>query len=89
MKKSIIKDIFFGNRVYSSTLKASQKYRNILSESTKLSSILRKTLLIKQKEIFDKLELMDTTLEEETALTYFTEGFKIGLTLGIECMDDK
>lgn len=88
MKKSIIREIFYGTKGNSETIRESEEYRELLSESIELGEMLRKTLSKEQKAIFDRFDSTDTDLEEKAGLTYFVEGFKIGLLIGIECMDE-
>lgn len=88
MKISIIKDIFYGKRGHSETIKESEEYWNLIDQAAKISEELIKGLTEKQKELLNKLEHTEMGLESEAAFSHFTEGFKIGVLMGIECMDE-
>lgn len=88
MKKSVIKDIFHGFRGHIDTI-------NIPKEDKVKSGIICNTY----DELEEKLspehlklhrKLIDA-LENDWAVDvdcYFAEGFKLGLLIGIECMED-
>lgn len=88
MKKSILTAIFYGEKGHPETIKEGPEYWKVMDETNKLSDELVKGLTEKQKELFDKLCFSSMGLEAEATLTYFKEGFKIGLLLGIECTDE-
>lgn len=88
MKKSIIKDIYYGERGGCETIKESKEYWGFIEQAAKISGELTETLTEKQKELFKKLELAEMEIESETAVAHFAEGFKIGLLIGIECVED-
>lgn len=88
MKKSIIKDIFYGERGHNETIKESKEYWDTMNRAAKISEELMEGLTEKQKDLLGKLQFAEMGLESEAAITYFTEGFKIGLLIGVECMDE-
>lgn len=89
MNISIVKEIFYGNKGHYETIKESKEYWRIMDEAATLSASLEESLSEKQKEIFKKLTFANMGLEAEAALSYFTEGFKLGLLIGIECVDNE
>lgn len=85
MKNSIIKDVFYGERGQFDTIEESKEYWAAMEQAAKISGELEEGLSEKQKELFKKLEQAEMDIESEAALTFFTEGFKIGLLIGFEC----
>lgn len=85
--KSIIREIFYGNRGHSESLKLSKKYFELLEETAKLYNIIKKELSAERKIEFEKLCDLKNGLEAESAEIHFIEGVKLGIILGIEACD--
>jgi len=84
MKKSIIKDILdkYVN------IKVTKDYQKVLSISCDAHREFNKKLSPELLKSHEKLmEVHDASWLEETD-AYFFEGFKLGLRIGIECMDE-
>ncbi len=88
MKNSIISDIFYGNHGQNEKIKHSKEYYKQVHAAAQLRETLEKTIADDQKEQLEKLRTSELGIESETALTYFTEGFKFGLLLGIEVVKE-
>ncbi len=88
MKKSAIRGIFNGNRGHMETMSnaiACQELTNELCDSyDKLLAALSPDVL----KIHDKYRAALESLHVEDIDFYFAEGFKLGLLVGIECMED-
>lgn len=89
MKKSIIEEIFHGERGHYETIKESDEYWGLMDRAEEINKKLEGSFNEEQKELFNKLEIILTKLNNESILTHFTEGFKLGLALGIECMEEE
>jgi len=84
MKKSIIRDILdkYVN------VKITKDYHNALSASCDAHHDFNKKLSPELTELHKKfIELHDSCWIEEID-AYFIEGFKLGLRIGIECMEE-
>lgn len=82
--KSIIKEIFYGERGNSDNYKASEEYYKILEKVSKLHKEILDKMSDERKEKFEKFCNLQDQLEVETADAHFIEGVKIGILLGIE-----
>ena len=84
--KSIIKQILYGKKGNSDCIKFTKEYYDCLDKAVTLENEL-KTKLESKPELFDfYLEVSDavTALSAETAAAYYIEGFKLGVSLGLE-----
>lgn len=88
MKKSAIKDIFHGlrgNIEGMGTPKNDKENLSIVSDTyDELKEKLSPELLNLHQKLVDALE---SDWSEEVDF-YFTEGFKLGVLIGIECMEE-
>ena len=82
--KSIIKEIFYGERGNCDNYKASEEYYKTLEKVSKLHKEIINGLSDEQKENFEIFCKLQDNLEVETADAHFIEGVKIGILLGIE-----
>lgn len=88
MKKSAIKDIFNGTRGDMETMKMPQKRNENLDIVCDYIDELKEKL---SPELFALHENVINGLESnfiEEVNFYFVEGFKLGLLIGVECMED-
>ncbi len=82
--KSIIKEIFYGKRGHSEAIEMTEKYWALMKEAEELRNLIEKDLP-KEKEVeLDKLSDVLDGLDAEAVTTYYIEGLKIGILLGIE-----
>lgn len=85
MKSSAIKQIF---QDASNSMKLTEEERELLSVVSDTYDELLKELTPRQKQLHDKfIDAREDSFCEEMENIY-KEGFKFGLRLGIECMDD-
>lgn len=87
MKKSAIKDIFYGFRGHVETMKMPKdenKSISICNIYEELKEKLTPELLALHQKLVDTLE---NNWSEEIDF-YFTEGFKLGILIGIECNEN-
>ncbi len=88
MNKSIIKEVFYGNRGYKETLVFLKKDEKRLDKICELEDELREKLTPEQFDLHQSfVSLIDEGCVEETDY-YFVEGFRLGLLIGIECMEN-
>ncbi len=87
MKKSIIREIFYGNRGHCEAIKGSGEYRELLNRSAELSKKLTEGLNEGQIELFNQICTLQADMEAEVALSHFTEGVKIGALVDRECLE--
>lgn len=84
--KSIIEEIFYGDKGYWESIKSSAKYEEVNAELSCLCDNFCKELseeqIIKFKEIEDKF----CQSEMEADLVHYKEGIKIGILLGLEVL---
>ena len=85
--KSIIQDIYFGNRGIQDTIKMSDEYWKIMGDIDLLCQEFLPTLSQEQKNKFNEISSLTGGLEAESALSHYEEGIKIGFLLAMECMD--
>ncbi len=88
MKNSVIKGIFHGfrgNVEAMNTKEINKKNQDILINSYES---LKKQLNSKQYDLFENYtNALEISYSDEIDF-YFTEGFKLGLQIGVECLDD-
>ena len=86
MKNSTIKDIFHGKKGSMDTMDV-PPYKTARKSMLNYENEFKKQLLPKQLELFDKIiYLYEQDLLDEVD-HYFTEGFKLGLRIGVECWE--
>ncbi len=84
MKNSIIKDIFYGNNKCWDNIKMSHTYFKLFDKFCDLLDEFTNSLNANQKELLEKLKDLDSDIDLESNETFFKEGFKLGLLIGIE-----
>lgn len=89
MKKSIIEEIFQGERGHYGKIKESEEYWGMMDDAAEINKKLEESFTKDQKELFDRLEIILEDLKNDSVFTHFTEGFKIGLALGMECTEEE
>ncbi len=88
MKKSIIKEVFYGNRGSSDSMRATDKELELIKNVLKAYEAMSKTFTNEQKQLYEKfIDAKETAFCEE-AENYYVEGFKLGLLMGIECTEE-
>ena len=88
MKKSIIRQLFNGQRGMANLMKMTDEEHRLISIVSDTYDELINELTPKQKELHDKfIDARDGACCEE-ADTHYVEGFKLGLLIGIECMEE-
>lgn len=84
MNKSVITEVFCEFR---ENIRLTEQGRKLLKQVSDAYNELSKRLSPEQFQLYNKL---DDAIEEEHSEeldNYFTEGFRLGLLIGIECMD--
>jgi hypothetical protein len=88
MKKTIIKDILHGLRGSFETVNVPHDADKYKSDGNDIYNEFEAKLSPEAIELFDKIiDIHGDEMAEEVE-AYFVEGFKLGLRIGIECMDD-
>lgn len=89
MSKSIIEDLYYGKCGNPEEFNLGKKYWDILHNISELEKILCESFDDKQKELFKEIDVLEGGLQGEVSIASFKEGLKIGIRLGIECMEEK
>lgn len=85
--KSIIKQIFYGNKGHYETIKLTEKYKKMLNKVIIYDEKLRRGLTNKQLHLYQQTNDAIEELHNVSIDNHFVEGFKLGLLIGIECSD--
>jgi len=88
MRKSPIMDIFHGFRGHIETIKAPKLSRGNLDIIIDAHNELKAKLCPEIFDIYKKYDEATSVNHCEETDHYFAEGFKLGLLIGIECMED-
>ncbi len=88
MKKSMIREIFFGRRGNANNFNLTERESELLDIEGKIAEDLEEKLTPEQWELHEKFAnaIRNELCEEITQ--HYIEGFKVGLLLGIECMEE-
>lgn len=81
----IIEKLLLGNRGQLELISSTDEYKRLRKEDYAVYNKLYPTLSDEQKALFDEEEEIQSQLEYETALAFYSEGLRIGILLGIEC----
>lgn len=84
--KSILEEIYYGNRGNAESLEFGDAYRKALTEGCEIYEKLEKGLNKKQKKLLSKLFWSDSEQEAEAVKAVYIEGFKIGFNIAVECL---
>ena len=88
MRKSIITDIFNGKKGNHETMELSKKLKDNLSEVADGYEKLKSRFNPEQMSFIEEfLDVYDNNSYDEIEY-YFTQGFKLGLLIGVECFED-
>jgi len=87
MKQSIIKELFYGNCGTINLIENDANYKLLFNKSFELYQQIKCFLTKNQKILFEEFCALRGSLEAEGCATHYTEGFKIGLLIGIESLD--
>ncbi|MDE6597722.1 MAG: hypothetical protein K2K60_03695 [Clostridia bacterium] len=85
--KSVIEEIYYGNRGHSESIRESEEYFKVQREVGTLCEEFDKTLTEEQRQVFDKIHFLLSGLEAEATATHFKEGFKLGMLVAVESMN--
>ena len=89
MKKSVIRAIFHGNRGQMETMQAfSEAYQEAASKRCDAYDAMKEKLDPEQLELQQKFSDAQEDIWYEEVNYYFVEGFKLGVLIGIECMEE-
>lgn len=88
MEHSILEDLYYGRRGQSETIAISEEYEKTLSKIVDKENFITKNFNKEQNDIYREIGYLYGNLESEHGLSAYIEGFKIGLRIGIECMDE-
>ncbi|MDE7087784.1 MAG: hypothetical protein K2O67_06295 [Clostridia bacterium] len=83
--KSILEEIYFGNRGQFDNIDFGKAYFEAQAKYCKLFDKLEKRLNVKQKKLLNNLYWAGGEQEGEAALASYKEGFKIGFLIAVEC----
>ena len=86
--KSIIEEIYLGNRGCVETVKMSDEYWKTNHTVSEKTEEYKKMFNEEQQQRFLEFCESYTLLGAESALSHYKEGFKIGLLLALECLSD-
>ncbi len=88
MKNSVIKDVFNGVKGNIEAMGFNNRSRGNLKDMADCYDKLKKRCSEKQIKLLDKfLEAYNRNYGDEIDF-YFTEGFKLGLRIAVECFED-
>ncbi len=89
MKKSVIKDIFYGKKGYREVIQPPQKDMENLELICELEDKIKSKFSPEQLDLHNKfVDAIEKNCCDEVDF-YFVEGFKLGLLVGIEAMEDE
>ena len=84
--KSIIREIYLGNRGVLETVKMSDEYWEIMNKVADLNDELWEVLSEAQRDKLSEMSLLTSGLEYENSIVHYVEGFKIGMLTALECL---
>ena len=88
MRKSVIKAIFNGERGTAERMSMTEEEHNLMSVVSDTYDELLNALAPEQKKLHEKfIDARESAFCEELD-NHYVEGFKLGLLIGIECMED-
>lgn len=87
MKKSAITDIYFGDNPTYETIYSGDEYWKLLHEVADKYELLEKQLNKEQILMLREIADLDGEQQAEVKRAGFVAGFKLGLLVGIECLD--
>lgn len=87
MKNSIIEDIYFGRRGSDVVLKTTEKTKKLMNEAIEYEDSFKKVLSAEQLSLFERYISSVIDLKVEELCVHYTEGFKLGLLVGIQCAE--
>ncbi len=82
----MIKEIFYERRGTVNTMKAPKEGKEYLDELDKLTVLLKEKLTPELWELHQQFEQALSLYGMEHAISHYMDGFKIGVLVGIECM---
>lgn len=82
--KSIIEEIFNGNRGTFENLKLSENHKKLLDGYCAAMEKLNQSLSDEQKEELNNIDGLLCRMLDDNTIEIYTEGFKIGLLVGLE-----
>lgn len=85
--KSVIKEIFYGNRGQVHNVKMNEEYLKIVDKISDLQGIVINNLSTEKKSEIDELFDLTESLSAEIADIHFIEGVKLGMLLVIEAFN--
>lgn len=86
--KTIIDDIYYMLAERGEALKNSNEYKKLSDEASDIYEEFDKSMNDEQKEKLSKLWLKEADIELEVGLVYYKAGFKAGLLLAFECLNN-
>lgn len=84
--KSIIEDIYYGNRGGAEDIDFGKVYFDAQSKACTLYEKMEKGLNEKKKKLLSKIFWADVEQEAEAVKAAYIEGFKIGFNIAVECL---
>lgn len=86
--KSIIEEIFYGNKNHYEKIDYGEDYSKITSKYLKLCDTFCRGLTEEQKSMFNELTTLDLEGDVEAVRAHYIEGFKMGFLIAVECLSD-
>jgi hypothetical protein len=87
MTKSAIRDILYGYRGHHETIKVprGEEYQRNIEILSDTYDELREKLSVEVFKVLERFTTAKDDIQCEESGCYFTEGFKLGILVGIEC----
>ena len=86
----IIEDLYFGRiSPYEMNISATPEYQKLKTLADRNENLLRESLFDEQKELLDKLIESVTDISSISELDMFINGFRLGIKLMIDVMQDE
>ena len=86
----IIEDLYFGRiSPYEMNISATPEYQKLKTLADRNENLLRESLSDEQKELLDKLIESVTDISSISELDMFINGFRLGIKLMIDVMQDE
>lgn len=83
--QSIIEEIFYGNRGQAEHIEYGKEYEKLCEQGLEIYNKFYPTLTAEQKKQFDDILNAEAGQAAEGELAFYTEGFKIGFLIAVEC----
>ena len=87
--RKILEDLYFGNIVpYEKRITADSELRHLVKRAADCEARLAELLNDEEKQMLDTLISTQHEIDSTMAMEYFILGFRLGIRLMAECMDE-